>query len=140
MNIYRRTKHPCFGKSSGLTSRDWWWQVVEATYLRTQHNTALEPEEFAQVLPAVFDMLYKDIFGTQKGWVVKEDVVYTLSKLQQWRDVGAGPQLAVISNCDERLHNILKGNALANIHRITHSDENMIKRIVFHRARPLAVF
>lgn len=82
---------------------------MEQTYLRTQHNTELEPEEFAEVMPRVFALLHDDIFGTQKGWLVKEGAEYTLSMLKKWRDVGAGPLVGVVSNGDERLHTVLRG-------------------------------
>lgn len=92
-----------------MTAEAWWRRVVEQTYLRTKHNTQLEPDEVAQVMPVAFDLLYKDIFGTGRGWVVKENVEYTLSRLKQWRDVGGGPLIGVVSNCDERLHTVLRG-------------------------------
>ena len=38
---------------------------------------------------------------------MKSDAVYTLKKLTEWRDMGGGPKLGIISNFDDRLHSIL---------------------------------
>ena len=93
-----------------MTSRQWWYEVVKRTYLTTQDLNQIDPEEMEKLLPAVFEMLYTEIFGTKEGWVLKEDVVYLLQKLQQWRDQGAGPKLGIVSNSDDRLLCILRGN------------------------------
>jgi FMN phosphatase YigB (HAD superfamily) len=68
----------------------------------------IEPEELEQLLPEVFNLLYDDVFGTKEGWIVKENVIYVLSKLKEWRDQGSGPKLGIISNFDERLVHIVK--------------------------------
>lgn len=39
--------------------------------------------------------------------MVKENVEYTLKKLKEWRDMGNGPKLAVVSNTDDRMHLVL---------------------------------
>ena len=38
---------------------------------------------------------------------MKSDALYTLKKLTEWRDMGGGPKLGIISNFDDRLHSIL---------------------------------
>lgn len=101
--------HPCFGSTTGMTSKQWWFEVVKKTYQTTKDLNQIEPDELEKLLPAVFDMLYNDVFGSKEGWVVKEDVVYTLQKLVEWREQGAGPKIGVVSNFDDRLPKILEG-------------------------------
>jgi len=108
--MLRCKESPCFGATSGLSARDWWFEVVKRTYKTTQDLNQIEPEEMDMLLPKVFDVLYDNVFGSKDGWVLKEDTTYTLEKLRDWRDIGAGPKLGVISNFDDRLHNILSGN------------------------------
>lgn len=103
--------HPCFGStpiSKGMTTREWWYQVVHNTYKGTENLNQISDSEMETLLPKVFEMLYKDVFSTKAGWLVKEDAIYTLNKLKDWRDIGAGPKIGVISNFDERLEIILK--------------------------------
>lgn len=101
--------HPCFGSTTGLTSKQWWYEVVSKTYKTTKDLNQIEPDELEKLLPAVFSMLYVDVFGTKEGWAVKEDVVYTLQKLAEWRDQGAGPKIGIVSNFDDRLPKIMDG-------------------------------
>jgi HAD superfamily hydrolase (TIGR01549 family) len=58
-------------------------------------------------MPEIFEMLYTTVFSTKEGWTVKEDVLYTLQKLVEWRDQGSGPRIGVVSNMDDRLALIL---------------------------------
>lgn len=101
-------KHPCFGATTGLTPEQWWFEVIQKTYLGTQYMTAIDAEELDTLMPVLFDLLYQDIFGTKRGWEMKEDAEYTLGKLKAWRDMGNGPKIGIISNFDERLHMILE--------------------------------
>lgn len=78
------------------------------TYLTTDLNQLVE-SEIESMLPEVFDILYKDIFGTAEGWSIKSNVKYLLKKLIEWRELGAGPKIGIVSNFDERLPKILKG-------------------------------
>lgn len=103
--------HPCFGTLSNgeLTSKQWWYEVVRNTYRGTKELTTIDHDELETLLPAVFNILYEDIFNSAEGWLVKEDVEYTLIKLKEWRDQGSGPKIGVISNSDNRLKNVLRG-------------------------------
>jgi len=100
--------HPCFGVHSGMSSRDWWFEVISKTYKSTQDLNTILPKEMDQLLPSVAKALYDNVFGAGEGWLLKEDALYTLEKLREWRDLGSGPKLAVVSNFDERLHDILR--------------------------------
>jgi hypothetical protein len=71
-------KHPCFGALSGMTSEAWWFEVIKKTYAETQYLSAIDGEELDQLMPALFDLLYNDVFSTKKGWDIKEDVEYTV--------------------------------------------------------------
>ena len=93
-----------------MSSKEWWYKVIENTYLTTRDLTELEPDEIKSLMPKLFEMLYTNVFGTKEGWIVKEDVEYTLTKLKEWRDLGSGPKIGVISNFDDRLHKIMSGS------------------------------
>lgn len=104
----RAKAHPCFGATSGMTAREWWFEVVRQTYLSTESLTTLDREEIESLLPQVFEELYVNVFSSADGWSVSEDALYVLDKLRGWRDQGAGPRLGVLSNFDDRLPTILK--------------------------------
>ena len=101
-------EHPCFGALTGVTPEQWWFEVIKQTYLTTERLTNVDAEEINQLMPTMFKYLFYEIFSTKEGWTVKEDAVYTLNKLREWRDQGAGPKLGVISNNDNRLNAVLK--------------------------------
>lgn len=105
----RCSEHPCFGARTGLTSEEWWYRVIEQTYLTTRDIGEVEAEEVRRLMPELFEILYSNVFNSKEGWILKEDVEYTLIKLAEWRDMGAGPKVGVLSNFDDRLHKILKG-------------------------------
>lgn len=100
--------HPCFGAHSGMTAQAWWSEVIGQTYKSTQDLTTILPAEMDALLPALSRRLYADVFGSSEGWLLKEDTEYTLQKLREWRDQGAGPRIGVVSNFDSRLVDILK--------------------------------
>jgi len=102
------TQHPCFGALSGMTARAWWGEVIHNTYKGTKFLTEIEPDELKALMPEVVDNLYDNVFGTKVGWIIKEDVEYTLRKLKEWRDIGNGPKIGLVSNFDDRLNNIMK--------------------------------
>lgn len=87
-------------------------ETYRGTRCLTDDDSSLLKDELEQLLPEVFEQLYDKVFATGEGWIVKEDALYTLTKLAEWRNIGAGPKLAIISNFDERLHNILGGSCL----------------------------
>ena len=93
-----------------MTSEQWWMEVVRRTYRGTETlNNCLDEKEIEKVLPIAFNTLYNKVFNTKEGWVLKEDALYTVVKLREWRDQGAGPKIGVISNYDIRMKNILEG-------------------------------
>ena len=85
-------------------------ELVRRTFKGTETlANCLDEKEIEKVLPYAFNFLYNKVFNTKEGWVAKEDSLYTLIKLREWRDQGAGPKIGVIANIDSRLHNILGG-------------------------------
>lgn len=94
-----------------MSSEQWWMEVVRRTYCGTETlNNCLDQKEIEKVLPKAFNTLYNKVFNTKEGWVLKEDALYTVIKLREWRDQGAGPKIGVISNYDIRMKNILEGS------------------------------
>lgn len=101
-------KYPCFGALNSMDERDWWYQVVDQTYRSTTGLTnTIDSNELSLLIPKAFDFLYDDIFSTNQGWLIKDDTIYVLQKLIEWRDQGNGPQIGIISNFDSRLNNII---------------------------------
>lgn len=99
--------YPCFGVNSGMNSKEWWYQVISNTFKTTKNLGEISPKELDALLPEVCETLYDEVFNSKEGWLVKEEVIYTLTKLAEWRDIGNGPKLGIISNFDDRLENIL---------------------------------
>ena len=109
----RSIAHPCFGSlspSGPMTAEEWWMELVRRTFKGTETlANCLDEKEIEKILPFAFNFLYNKVFSTKEGWVAKEDSLYTLIKLREWRDQGAGPKIGVIANYDSRLHSILEG-------------------------------
>ena len=114
-NVYdkRCKEYPCFGSLSGMNPKDWWYEVVRQTFYTTRDLVNLEKDEIDNLMPEVFELLYKEVFNTAAGWMLKDDVEYTLTKLRDWRDQGNGPKIGIVSNFDDRLPHILNDLGLA---------------------------
>ncbi|XP_043836285.1 haloacid dehalogenase-like hydrolase domain-containing protein 3 [Dromiciops gliroides] len=87
-------KFPNYGLSQGLTSRQWWLDVV----LQTFHLAGVQN---SKVLEPIANKLYKD-FSSAENWQMLEGAESTL---QQCRERGL--RLGVVSNFDRRLEDIL---------------------------------
>ncbi|XP_068925687.1 haloacid dehalogenase-like hydrolase domain-containing protein 3 [Petaurus breviceps papuanus] len=87
-------KFPNYGLSQGLTSRQWWLDVV----LQTFHLAGVQN---SSILDPLANKLYED-FCSAKTWQMLEGAESTL---QQCRERGL--RLGVISNFDRRLEDIL---------------------------------
>ena len=109
----RCKEQPCFGAKTGMSLRDWWYELIKQTYYTTRDLVNVEKEEIDSLMPTLFDLLYNEVFNTAAGWMIKDDVDYTLSKLRDWRDQGGGPKIGVVSNFDNRLPNILNELGIA---------------------------
>ncbi|XP_004638602.1 haloacid dehalogenase-like hydrolase domain-containing protein 3 [Octodon degus] len=99
--VYKAQNHrfPTYGLSRGLTSHQWWQDVV----LQTFHLAGVQD---TQAVAAIADELYRD-FSSPCTWQVLEGAESTLRSCRK-----RGLQLAVISNFDRRLENILVGLGL----------------------------
>ncbi|CAH6790452.1 haloacid dehalogenase-like hydrolase domain-containing protein 3 [Phodopus roborovskii] len=98
---YRVHSHnfPNYGQSCGLTSRQWWVDLI----LNTFHLAGV-PD--AQAVIPIADQLYKD-FSRPSTWQVLEGAETTLKGCRK-----RGLRLAVISNFDQRLEDVLVGLGL----------------------------
>ncbi|XP_073907326.1 haloacid dehalogenase-like hydrolase domain-containing protein 3 isoform X2 [Castor canadensis] len=98
---YRAQSHsfPNYGLSHGLTSHQWWLDVV----LKTFHLAGV-PD--VQAVASIAEQLYKD-FSSPCSWQVLEGAETTLRGCRK-----RGLRLAVVSNFDRRLENILVGLGL----------------------------
>ncbi|KAK2490792.1 hypothetical protein MC885_010971 [Smutsia gigantea] len=98
---FRAQSHsfPNYGLSHGLTSYQWWLDVV----LQTFHLAGVRD---AQTVASIADQLYKD-FGKPCTWQVLEGAESTLKVCRK-----RGLRLAVVSNFDRRLEDILVGFGL----------------------------
>lgn len=98
---YRAQSHnfPNYGLSRGLTSRQWWTDVVLHTF-----RLAGVPD--AQAMTPVANQLYED-FSRPFTWQVLEGAETALKGCRK-----RGLKLAVVSNFDQRLEDILTGLGL----------------------------
>lgn len=102
-------KYPCFGCGLGMTSREWWAICTKRTYALVEHvdyERGLRDRMDGPLGDAVAEVLYNQVFASTEAWELKPGVLDALSRFKMWREEG-GPQLAVLSNFDERLHSIL---------------------------------
>ncbi|XP_016045322.2 haloacid dehalogenase-like hydrolase domain-containing protein 3 [Erinaceus europaeus] len=90
---------PNYGLSHGLTSRQWWLDVV----LQTFHLAGVLD---AQALTPLAEQLYED-FSSPCTWQVLDGAEATLMMCRK-----RSLKLAVVSNFDQRLENILMGLGL----------------------------
>lgn len=90
---------PNYGLSHGLTSRQWWQEVV----LQTFHLAGVRD---AQAVAPIADQLYTN-FSSPCTWQVLEGAEDTLRECRK-----RGLRQAVVSNFDQRLENILVGLGL----------------------------
>ncbi|XP_020821404.1 haloacid dehalogenase-like hydrolase domain-containing protein 3 [Phascolarctos cinereus] len=90
----QKQKFPNYGLSQGLTSRQWWLNVV----LQTFHLAGVQN---SNILDPIANKLYED-FSSAKTWQMLEGAESTL---QQCRERGL--RLGVVSNFDRRLEDIL---------------------------------
>ncbi|XP_069868084.1 haloacid dehalogenase-like hydrolase domain-containing protein 3 [Dipodomys merriami] len=98
---YKAQSHnlPNYGLSQGLTSRQWWLDVV----LQTFHLAGVQD---AQAVAPIATQLYED-FSSPSTWQVLEGAETTLKGCRK-----RGLKLAVVSNFDRRLEDILVGLGL----------------------------
>ncbi|XP_004849590.1 haloacid dehalogenase-like hydrolase domain-containing protein 3 [Heterocephalus glaber] len=99
--VYKAQNHrfPTYGLSQGLTSRQWWQDVV----LQTFHLAGVRDP---QAVATIADQLYED-FSSPCTWQVLEGAETTLRRCRN-----RGLRLAVISNFDRRLEDVLVGLGL----------------------------
>lgn len=89
-------QHPNFGCDSGMTSEQWWAELVN----RTLSGSGTISES---VMTSIATHLYES-YRTPECWAPNVGTVETLQRLRQ-----SGRKLGVISNTDERLDSILTG-------------------------------
>ena len=115
-------KHPNFGAQEGLDSYQWWRQVVVNTVINSElvlPSPELEQQQAEKKEYQVqrLDMLAKNLYQLFSGRACYQCFPETKMVLQnlQSRHV----KLGVISNSDERLHNVLKELGLGDYFSFT---------------------
>jgi len=101
-------EQPCYGIGQGASSFEWWADVVQETYYIIGRKYGIPKVWIDQVLPGIQDELYNDLFRTPLAWEAMPDVRLVLEGLNEWRDHNNGPKVALLTNFDERLTDILK--------------------------------
>ncbi|NWI66905.1 HDHD3 protein, partial [Todus mexicanus] len=90
----QRRRFPCYGRAQGLSSRQWWLDVVKQTFrLSGVHEDG--------VLTLMAENLYRD-YCSASNWEVLPGAGETLSGCCQ-----RGFRMGIVSNFDRRLENIL---------------------------------
>uniref|UniRef100_A0A8C8SYG7 Haloacid dehalogenase-like hydrolase domain-containing protein 3 n=1 Tax=Pelusios castaneus TaxID=367368 RepID=A0A8C8SYG7_9SAUR len=88
------TQFPNYGLSKGLSSKQWWVEIVKQTFrLSGVHEDG--------VLAPIAERLYQE-FSSAQTWVLFPDAVQTLRLCHE-----RGIRMAIISNFDRRLEKIL---------------------------------
>ncbi|CAO3644513.1 unnamed protein product [Cunninghamella blakesleeana] len=91
-------KTPFYGIHQGMSTEQWWEELVYGTFLLSGINKKDLDNQF----PALFQALYTR-FKTKEGYCLFPDVVPTLKELKR-----NGFIMGVISNSDERLINVME--------------------------------
>ncbi|KAI1727863.1 haloacid dehalogenase-like hydrolase domain-containing protein [Ditylenchus destructor] len=90
-----RRYYPCFGYHAGITPLQWWEEIIRLYLFSETRDAALISE--------ITKELY-DYYSTAEAWQLLESgIVDTLKSLKE-RDI----KLAIISNSDSRIRNILE--------------------------------
>jgi len=95
------TNHSNFGHKTGMSSVEWWTQVVKQT-IRLANFTTDEISD--NKLDLIAKHLYR-LYSTSNCWAIDPDSHHVLSELKK-RDTNL--KIGVISNNDERLEQILR--------------------------------
>mmetsp|Transcript_1810 Transcript_1810/g.2469 ORF Transcript_1810/g.2469 Transcript_1810/m.2469 type:complete len:376 (+) Transcript_1810:132-1259(+) len=104
----RMEEQPCYGIGQGVSSFDWWSAVVKESYYKIGRKFGIPKVWIDQVLPAMQDELYNEIFRSPLAWEARPDSRLMLDGLKEWRDHNNGPKLGIVTNFDERLTDVLK--------------------------------
>ncbi|KZT61998.1 HAD-like protein [Calocera cornea HHB12733] len=90
---------PVYGKDVGMTPHDWWGKVIEGTL----EGAGIPKDVTEKALPGVVnDLMHR--FGTDEGYDLFPDVLPALEAL---RSLPSPPRLALVSNTDSRMHDVL---------------------------------
>ncbi|KAF8795656.1 Rhythmically expressed protein 2 like [Argiope bruennichi] len=92
--------HPNYGKNTGLSSKEWWKELVRKTFF----NGTIELSSVQ--LDSISSHLY-DLYKSDECWKVESGAENLLKNLKEKQII-----LGVISNFDERLDCVLKSNGL----------------------------
>ncbi|KAJ2732491.1 Haloacid dehalogenase-like hydrolase domain-containing protein 3 [Coemansia sp. BCRC 34962] len=90
-------KYPCYGRSQGMTSTQWWEQVVGLTW---KYAGNINIKEHPGLLAERDQLIAR--FASSQGYRMFGDVPRVLSYLQR-----KGVRLGVVSNMDERAECVL---------------------------------
>ncbi|GFU93568.1 rhythmically expressed gene 2 protein [Trichonephila clavipes] len=93
-------KHPNYGRNTGVSSHEWWKELVRRTFVTDSVDLAKNK------LDSISDHLY-NLYKSNVCWKVEPGAEILLKHLKQKHIV-----LGVISNFDERLDSVLKSNGL----------------------------
>ncbi|CAG8447836.1 9237_t:CDS:2 [Funneliformis mosseae] len=95
-NVYKIYHN--YGYDSGLSSKEWWSKVIEATFI----EAGIDKRDLLPILPMLSTNIYKK-FTTSEAYELYDETEYVLNELHNVRKI----KLGVISNLDERLERIL---------------------------------
>lgn len=98
-------EYPVYGKDAGLTPHDWWGKVIAGTL----EGAGISQDVTEKALPGVVDDLMHR-FGTEEGYDLFPDVLPALKAL---KSLPSPPHLALVSNTDSRMHDVLSSLGVA---------------------------
>ncbi|KAJ2059053.1 hypothetical protein GGI17_004644 [Coemansia sp. S146] len=92
------SKSPCYGRAQGMTSTQWWEQVIALTW---SYAVKININEHPNLLAERDQLIAR--FATSQGYTMFDDVPRVLQYLQR-----KGIKLGVISNMDESAESVLR--------------------------------
>ncbi|CAG8509475.1 4434_t:CDS:2, partial [Paraglomus occultum] len=100
-----KSEHPNYGSRQGMNTRTWWANVVKRTFI----DAGVSEQDLTKVFHKLSDNLY-DRFRTAEGYELYSETEEILSEL-----AAHGIKLGVVSNSDERVHEVLSSLGLGSL-------------------------
>lgn len=125
----KKCEMPDYGKHNGVTSREWWSDLVKRVFIKAGHSDA-NPE----TLSRVFDTLWEHFMNDPKSaYEVLPNVHEGLTSLKS-----RGLHLGIVSNFDASLTPTLRAHGLSSYFDFTVTSESAgaakPEPAIFHRA------
>lgn len=118
---------------------EWWREVTRATYSKVMTDFPYDEDEVAE-----FDDLFEDLFTELHTEVLVSPIAWELAPgarrlldgLIQWRDMGGGPKIGLVTDSDERIatifEKVVSPDALRSFDFVAHAGPEAIDAFEMH--------